>query len=1521
MAKSSGKNGEDAIMIVDDEMIVLENANSPGVKGPLLICGKRKHDAKALYPCDYNPFCLASVGGIVDQYRHCAARIRNSTTDKVKSLDISQKLHNDLMATLDSSSQVDTRRDGKKDKDGYLRRSIIVDRDAIQAHVSRYICNEGDAAIATCMQQIQSCHQPLVFRPHHAAASTSTSENQRTELSMPSGLRNLGATCYLNSQLQCLAQNLGFIHGLFSWRRPSLDSGSDADRRMATVLSNMQSILAHMRYGPDRVICTNEFASALNLENNEMQDPNEFARLLFDRMSDSFRRSTEISFGSDQNGLGELLPSVFGGTSMYRTKCDECGLSSERREDFMEISIPIVDCKEESSEKQLGRTNRGNKTTTADADVQQCLNSYLHPESLDGDNQYECSRCNKKCDATRTINFAKLPPVLNIQLARYVFDRETLSKRKLTTKVLLPKYLEIPSNATAEQSKQGRYILCAVQNHLGTSAHGGHYVAEVMDWTTGVWYEFNDEDVTILEGGPTSSFEPSETDDVEEKKQPDKQLKVKGSQDAYNLFYVEQSYLSKQCESEFQHFMESEEKTESINASEDRSDVLTSVKVQRTATYNLELENQTKIMLKNRRIRARQDQIVKKLLFPTSQLAMTTHSESNKIWIDSSFLRRFFSCQDDMGDLFQRASQSLPILSSQSFLCEHSKGLHPRVARQGKFIPPHAYNALEAIVQEEYSMFLHDQDSDLASIPELTLTDCKFVEDINLTCQDCGVTYQQETRRKLDLFTTLVSIYDDLIPGKNDLDPSTVLDPSKIYAISRTWITSFRKYLEKKVNELKNTAPKKASDEAKTTQCGGIDILDLSEVMENEDIEEPTEKTDPFKGEDPTSKITCEHRHCHLMRSLKSVRFIPDNVWQKITHVFPKVLSHRYEHPGDAVAIGNCVQCHLYKEEERLFPQKLNEWKSKTTQPGASLHDLLKRGKQANEMYPSQVEIVLEHNPEQPLTLHVLHHIDVQRWRDSTGVVEKSAKRKNDTIRKQLNDLLFISSESSPLCREWRFRPLTCTEHHMAVGIPSMSDQEDVKGWLEKLNESNLELLLGLEYAELIRSLSTLKSILHRDGSVPLLNKNWPTVTISLQKGTSKIDISPQACTSGCGVTSFSDECIENGKVFIKPKEPHRSKPSNKIVPIDESPKGPLLRALVHEVESGTDIDVAASQIMLDVSNENVQLSANGRPRRSRKARGGEGGGFPVYEVEMALDGNLAHFRLLLHQSKSKKLCGQRLFLVHTSSSESEHTAEELTPGRDNLRTIHDIISGVSYNNEVSNAELQKDCTVHVVLSYDSAASSTSDKMKPNTRKRMTQEEKEEEEHLLLSLTEIACGGWKTADASDLVIGGKKSKRRRQERGFQGTFLQSTEFNVQDNSSTLQNADVLETLQHDVQHNDPEDVVIVDSTKDDKDVAPTKNGIDCKGLQRGVDKELPNPSQEISDDCSRFSRTASEGEDDNATKLRPAMRMTLSDLTCHGCGGKLDDRLSICSMCKAVYYCSECVQEMLPVHYRICPKC
>jgi hypothetical protein len=233
--------------------------------------------------------------------------------------DISRRVYDDLAATLgspsSSSSPSPSRGGGSLDDGGSaggdppLRGSALVERDAVRSHVSRYVIRgrgSGDvggggdaAAVDDCVRRVRSLHRSLVFRPPPIGDGDGTSIPSsamadeeggvdRMRLSTPPGLRNLGATCYLNSQLQCLSQNLGFVSGLFSWRRrrkrrrgggagTSLDA---ADERMSNVLSNMQSILARVRYGPDKVLCTNDFASALSLENNEMQDPNEVSRVV-----------------------------------------------------------------------------------------------------------------------------------------------------------------------------------------------------------------------------------------------------------------------------------------------------------------------------------------------------------------------------------------------------------------------------------------------------------------------------------------------------------------------------------------------------------------------------------------------------------------------------------------------------------------------------------------------------------------------------------------------------------------------------------------------------------------------------------------------------------------------------------------------------------------------------------------------------------------------------------------------------------------------------------------------------------------------------------------------------------------------------------------------------------------------------------------------------------------------------------------------------------------------------------------
>ena len=324
----------------------------------------------------------------MDQYRQSAAQIRYavkiSNIKKPSAPGISRQVYDNLSNKLKE----------EKILDDEVRTSILVDSDVITNYVSSNICRVEEAkAFVEC---IKSCHQPLLFKPDQSSASSqsSSTDNGTVELSQPSGLLNLGATCYLNSQLQCLAQNLGFIHGLFSWKKPTKTVG---DERMTEVLSHLRTILSEMRYGPDRVLCTNELASALGLEHDEMQDPNEFARLLFDRMDDSFKQSTEISSitnGSfEQRGLGELLPSVFGGTTQNVTSCSVCGTESTKSEDYMELRIPIVDVEVEGMKKAGSKLKKGRgKPTAPDVDVQHCVDTYLFPESLDGDNQYECSQ-------------------------------------------------------------------------------------------------------------------------------------------------------------------------------------------------------------------------------------------------------------------------------------------------------------------------------------------------------------------------------------------------------------------------------------------------------------------------------------------------------------------------------------------------------------------------------------------------------------------------------------------------------------------------------------------------------------------------------------------------------------------------------------------------------------------------------------------------------------------------------------------------------------------------------------------------------------------------------------------------------------------------------------------------------------------------------------------------------------------------------------------------------------------------
>ena len=111
---SRGKRDDSSVELQDSRNGPKNNVNYPLARGVHLICEERKHDsAGTLHPCNFNPmsfdpkchsvgqshppktafsstiflytpvqYCLASLGSILNRYRHSAAKVRYANRDR-----------------------------------------------------------------------------------------------------------------------------------------------------------------------------------------------------------------------------------------------------------------------------------------------------------------------------------------------------------------------------------------------------------------------------------------------------------------------------------------------------------------------------------------------------------------------------------------------------------------------------------------------------------------------------------------------------------------------------------------------------------------------------------------------------------------------------------------------------------------------------------------------------------------------------------------------------------------------------------------------------------------------------------------------------------------------------------------------------------------------------------------------------------------------------------------------------------------------------------------------------------------------------------------------------------------------------------------------------------------------------------------------------------------------------------------------------------------------------------------------
>ena len=327
-------------------------------------------------------------------------------------------------------------------------------------------------------------------------------EIQKRNKTILIGLNNIGATCYMNSTLQCLSNTKDLTDYFLNIYK------DDSNKKMANeyhqlILNLWNREKNNIPYSPYsfKEVLSRENPLFAGIAANDSKDLINFLLERFHQELNSIKRinnNNKILSVNEQINEQYMLNSfiqemkenynspishLFYGIMETKSKCLGCNTIKYNFQIYSFLEFPLQQVNKyyyDKGERQLINNDGKNP----DVDLYECFEYYRKIDLMSGENQMFCNICNNLNDSYYSTLIYSAPNYLIINLNR---GKGAIYE----CKVNFPELLNILNFVTYKEGITA-FGLYAVICHLGPSSMNGHFVAYCRNRMDNKWYLYND---------------------------------------------------------------------------------------------------------------------------------------------------------------------------------------------------------------------------------------------------------------------------------------------------------------------------------------------------------------------------------------------------------------------------------------------------------------------------------------------------------------------------------------------------------------------------------------------------------------------------------------------------------------------------------------------------------------------------------------------------------------------------------------------------------------------------------------------------------------------------------------------------------------------------------------------------------------------------------------------------------------------------------------------------------------------